>query len=301
MDYSAIAEEIQSKANEVSSALKSIKGLQFDSAWQGSAHDKMCGDLETTISSMNEQAGNLGNLSQKLKKINDYKENKELLTSYKSKYNSTFDETLKQEYSSKISSLESELSKLKSDITSGLSYKNVSSQIKVINYDVDKSYKEIVSSLDAEGVLKDAIFYTGNSTVELINGIPAGVYSKKAQQQEIYYNGKRLQQDSLLNMKVGQTIKIKVKMTESCGKVRWLTRTSADGQYGWREYFEAHSDPYLNRYDKSTFLPIDTFNWVITAKKKTREPVILSETTFHTTDYRDEVKSMIRIRINVTD
>ena len=65
MDYSAIAEEIQSKTNEVSSALKSIKGLQFDSAWQGSAHDKMCGDLETTISSMNEQAANLGNLSQK--------------------------------------------------------------------------------------------------------------------------------------------------------------------------------------------------------------------------------------------
>lgn len=301
MDYNAIANEIQSKANEISTSLTAIKGLEFDSAWQGSAHDKMCGDLQNTISSMNEQADNLGKLSQKLKKLNQYKEKKELLAGYKSKYNSALDEASKQEYESKISGLENELSTLKAEINSGLSYSSVSSKIEVINYDVDKSYNEIVSSLDAEGVLKDAIFYTGSSEVKLINGIPAGVYSKKAQQQEIYYNGQRLQQDSLLNMKVGQTIKIKVKMTENCGKVRWLTRTNADGQKGWQEYFDAYSDPYVNRHDKSTFLPIDTFNWVITAKKKTREPVILSETTFHTTDYRDEVKSMIRIRIKVSE
>ena len=301
MDYNAIANEIQSKANEISTSLTAIKGLEFDSAWQGSAHDKMCGDLQNTISSMNEQADNLGKLSQKLKKLNQYKEKKELLASYKSEYNSALDEASKQKIESNISGLENELSTLKTDINSGLSYSSVSSKIEVINYDVDKSYKEIVSSLDAEGVLKDAIFYTGSSEVKLINGIPAGVYSKKAQQQEIYYNGQRLQQDALLNMKVGQTIKIKVKMTENCGKVNWLTRTSADGQKGWQEYFDAYSDPYVNRYDKSTFLPIDTFNWVITAKKKTREPVILSETTFHTTDYRDEVKSMIRIRIKVSE
>lgn len=216
------------------------------------------------------------------------------------KYNSSFDELLKSEYKTKISALENQLNQMKRKIQSNLSYGSVISKIKVINYDVDKSYKNVVTSLNDDEVLKDAIFYRGNSKVELINGIPAGVYSKKAQQQEVYYNGKRLKEDDLLNMKVGQIIKLKVKMTDSCGKARWLQRTSADGQDGWEDYFDAYSDPFVNRYDKSTFLPIDTFNWVITAKRPSNGPVILSQTTYHSTDYTDHVKSMIRIRIKVS-
>ena len=158
MNYDVIASEILSKVQMIEDSLSSIKSLKFDSIWQGDAHDKMCGDLEDTILEMEKQLHNLKKFAKNLNDLDDYKNNKKSLDEIKLKYNSSFDELLKSEYKMKISALENQLNQMKRKIQSNLSYGSVISKIKVINYDVDQSYKELVTTLGEGDVLKDAIF-----------------------------------------------------------------------------------------------------------------------------------------------
>ena len=79
-----------------------------------------------------------------------------------------------------------------------------------------------------------------------------------------------------------------------------MTRTTADGQENWRNYFTGKSDPYVNRNNPSTFLATDHFDWVITANKKTGSKYIqLSQTTFQSTSSFSEIKSFFNINIKV--
>ena len=126
-------------------------------------------------------------------------------------------------------------------------------------------------------------------------------FKNNKHEQIVYFDGKRLAEDSVLNVKIGETIRIKVVLPKDSGEVNLLTRTNDDGQKGWQEYIDSYCDPFVNRHDRSTALATDTYEWVITPTKKSREPVILSQTSFHTTDYSEEVKSMIRLKINIID
>lgn len=140
-----------------------------------------------------------------------------------------------------------------------------------------------------------------NLTITEYNGEIKKNCGKAAQVQTLSLNGTILGQDAKITMKKGETIRVKVKVTSMCGTVQLLTRTTADGQKGWRDYFTGYSDPFVNRHDPSTFKKTDTFDWVITANKVTKGYVILSQTTFHKTAKFSEIKSMIRLNVRVIE
>lgn len=135
---------------------------------------------------------------------------------------------------------------------------------------------------------------SGNGTIDASCG-------KRAQTQTLSYNGQELGQDASITIKKGETARIQVKVTDRCGENQLLTRTTADGQSGWRNYLSASSYPFVNRNDSSTFINSDTYEWVITGNETTKDEVILSQTSFQKTSNFDEIKSMVRLHVNVVD
>lgn len=299
MNYGSIASQITSYLSETKQTLKQIEIVPIDDIWKGSAHNSLATELKNIINKLNVEQANITKFSAVLNLMETYKQSKEQLDKLKSEYNSTEDETVKQELKSRIDALEAELLSLKNSILKELNYDTVdqSENTTKLNISSNTTY----STTDAERILKDATILPEPEPIEYIDGKPAGIFKKKAKQQVIYFDGKRLAEDSVLNVKVGETIRIKVVLPKDSGEVNYLTRTSADGEEGWEAYIDAYSDPYVNRHDRSTALPTDTFEWVITPTKKSRNTVTLSQTTFHTTDYSEEVKSMIRVKINIID
>lgn len=299
MNYGSIASQITSYLSETIQTLKQIEIIPIDDIWKGSAHNSLATELKNIINKLNVEQANITKFSAVLNLMETYKQSKEQLDKLKSEYNSTEDETVRQELKSRIDTLEAELLSFKNNILKELNYDTVDQNENTIQ--LNTSTNTTYSTTDAERILKDATILPEPEPIEYIDGKPAGIFKKKAKQQVIYFDGKRLAEDSVLNVKVGETIRIKVVLPKDSGEVNYLTRTSADGEEGWEAYIDAYSDPYVNRHDRSTALPTDTFEWVITPTKKSRNTVTLSQTTFHTTDYSEEVKSMIRVKINIID
>ncbi len=143
---------------------------------------------------------------------------------------------------------------------------------------------------------------TGNFTnISSGNGSVDSSCGRRAQTQTLTYNGQELGQDASITIKKGETARIQVKVTDRCGENQLLTRTTADGQSGWRDYLSASSYPYVNRNDSSTFIDSDTYEWVITGNETTKDEVILSQTSFQKTSDFDEIKSMVRLHVNVVE
>lgn len=299
MNYGSIASQITSYLSETIQTLKQIEIVPIDDIWKGSAHNSLATELKNIINKLNVEQANITKFSAVLNLMETYKQSKEQLDKLKSEYNSTEDETVKQELKSRIDTLEAELLSFKNSILKELNYDTVGQNENTTQ--LNTSTNTAYSTTDAERILKDATILPEPEPIEYIDGKPAGIFKKKAKQQVIYFDGKRLAEDSVLNVKVGETIRIKVVLPKDSGEVNYLTRTTADGEEGWEAYIDAYSDPYVNRHDRSTALPTDTFEWVITPTKKSRNTVTLSQTTFHTTDYSEEVKSMIRVKINIID
>ena len=304
MEYGVIASKINTLSTEMAQLLNKYETMQLDELWKGSAHNKLTTELKEIIQKYKTELSNIQNFSNTLKLVDKYKNMKEQFTTIQNEYNSVTDEKIKSTYKGKIAELEKELINLKNKIISELNYQGLSTQ-KVLDNLLplqNQTGNEIqYSSADVQRILKDAVIIPDPEPIEYIDGKPAGIFKNKAKEQIVYFDGKRLQQDSVLNVKVGETIRIKVVLPKDSGEINLLTRTTASGQDGWDNYIDAYSDPYVNRHDRKTALPIDTFEWVITPTKKSREPVILSQTTFHTTDFSEEVKSMIRVKINIID
>ena len=299
MNYGSIASQIKSYLSEAVQTIKQIEIVPIDDIWKGSAHNSLATELKNIINKLNTEQANITKFSGVLNLMETYKQSKEQLDKFKSEYNSTQDETVKQELKSKIDTLESELLTFKNNILKELNYDTVL-QEEIVN-PLENTTSTTYSTTDAERILKDAVILPEPEPIEYIDGKPAGIFKIKAKQQVIYFDGKRLAEDSVLNVKVGETIRIKVVLPKDSGEVNLMTRNTASGQKGWDAYIDAYSEPHVNRHDRSTALQTDTFEWVITPTKKSREPVILSQTTFHTTDYSEEVKSMIRVKINIID
>lgn len=299
MNYGSIASQITSYLSETIQTLKQIEIVPIDDIWKGSAHNSLATELKNIINKLNVEQANITKFSAVLNLMETYKQSKEQLDKLKSEYNSTEDEKVKQELKSRIDTLEAEPLSFKNSILKELNYDTVDQNENTTQ--LNTSTNTTYSTTDAERILKDATILPEPEPIEYIDGKPAGIFKKKAKQQVIYFDGKRLAEDSVLNVKVGETIRIKVVLPKDSGEVNYLTRTSADGEEGWEAYIDAYSDPYVNRHDSSTALPTDTFEWVITPTKKSRNTVTLSQTTFHTTDYSEEVKSMIRVKINIID
>ena len=104
-----------------------------------------------------------------------------------------------------------------------------------------------------------------------------------------------------ITIKKGETIRLTVNISDNAGNVKLLKRTSADGQEDWRKYLTGKSEPYVNRYDSSTFIATDNYDWVITGDKVTNGYITLSQTTFHSTENAPEYKSMYRIKVKVVE
>ena len=113
-----------------------------------------------------------------------------------------------------------------------------------------------------------------------------------------YLNGRQLSYDELITMSVGQTITIKLYLSTSCGSIQLLRRTNADGMSGWGQYFSMDSNPRVNRYNSSTWTYATSYDWVITAKKKTGG-VTLSQTAQYSTSQFSCVKCFYRINVKV--
>ncbi len=161
---------------------------------------------------------------------------------------------------------------------------------------VSAPYAKIEKQITITVVNKSSGGSTGGST----GGNGTGSCGKTAQTLIAYYNGTQIPRYYKITMHVGETIRLKMYLPTGCGTIKLLTRTTADGQTNWRDYFTGKSDPYVNRNDPSTFLATDHFDWVITANKKTGGQYIqLSETTFQSTSSFSEIKSFFNVNIKV--
>ncbi|MBQ8535344.1 MAG: hypothetical protein IJ463_06635 [Bacilli bacterium] len=298
MDYGIIASKITGFLSETTQKLQEIKQVPLDDIWKGIAHTSLRTELNDIMTKLDTEQTNIKKFSTILNLMETYKKCKEQYENLLKEYNSTQDETKKIELKSQLTTLETELQNFKTSILKELNYDTVVEDTQELT---STTTKTTYSSADVERILKDAVIIPDPEPIEYIDGKPAGIYKKKAKQQIIYFDGKRIQEDSVLNVKVGETIRLTVQLPKDSGEVNLLTRTTADGEENWENYIDAYSDPYVNRNDRSTALPIDTFEWVITPTKKSRDTITLSQTTFHTTDYSEEVKSMIRVKINIID
>ena len=115
------------------------------------------------------------------------------------------------------------------------------------------------------------------------------------------YNGDTLYDEDKITMKKGEEITLTVNLPTSCGEIILLTRTTASGQSDWQNYFSAHSDPFVDRYNINTAIKTTSYNWVIKANKITNGYVTLSQTAEMQTTSYTFVKPMIEIGIKVTN
>ncbi len=150
------------------------------------------------------------------------------------------------------------------------------------------------------GIEKQITITVNQSSGGSTGGNGTGSCGKTAQTLTAYYNGTKIARYSKITMHVGETIRLKMYLPTGCGTIKLLTRTTADGQTNWRNYFTGTSEPSVDRNNPSTFLATDHFDWVITADKKTGGQYIqLSQTTFQSTSSFSEIKSFFNINIKV--
>ncbi len=114
MDYGGISSSISSSISTVKGNTVGISSNNFNGFWQGDAHDNLTSRLTSAMSNLNTQLGLLGNFASALNKLQEYKEAKEKIKSNESEI-SRLD---KLKDSSRISSLESENTRLKTKMES---------------------------------------------------------------------------------------------------------------------------------------------------------------------------------------
>lgn len=119
----------------------------------------------------------------------------------------------------------------------------------------------------------------------------------KAQELRFFYNGKELSNGDEIVIKKGETARIIVKLPTTAGKINLLERTSAAGAGTWKDYASGHSEPFVDRYDASTFLHTNNYDWVITGENV--GSTIISQTAYMSTDSFSGIKSMGTLKLKV--
>lgn len=332
MNYGEIVAKLKELNSSIIKAKESITNIDLKSIWEGNAQKKQTNNLEELTSSLDKQTEQLNTLSEIMTSIDKYdqltKEIKELTDQLNSLDDEDEDYAIKyHEISEQIRKKTEEKNNLKVTIESSLN--NIATTYasqyeKIPATEIEKTL-DVFEEAEAIGLklgnafeilatksTKDKVSSEGAGTITLDK---QGTYyekeptpGKSAQKLHVYHNGERLYDDAEITVKKGDTIRLTVNLTDNCGEVKQLKRTSADGyrsdtkpQNNWTNYFSAQSEPFVNRYDSSTFVERDNFDWVITADKVTNGYVTLSQTTFHSTDQGEEFKSMYRIKIKVVE
>lgn len=165
MSYSSIASKINSALSSLDSKLNEIKGISFDSVWSGSAANTQITNLDKAVSQIQTQRNSLSSFAQMLEKLQQYKDNCESISNLRSRYASIpateENEGTRSSLKSQIHSLETTNSGLKTSINQSLgAISSVSTEMEVISYEAESSYKEYVAdiqelfTLNANGQLK---------------------------------------------------------------------------------------------------------------------------------------------------
>lgn len=332
MSYSSYVDKINTKNTILKDFNDKTSDIDLETIWKGKASEKQISNLTNVQTELTSQMNQLTNLNDAMTNIDEYdriekelQTNRELLNNlnkededYVSKY-TEISETIR-----KLTEKKQEL-KIKINNTLNSINKSYSNQLTKIEKtellktsDLLKNAEEKFSNLNFD--MKISVGITAGDVITSKNPgeitlDKQGIYYEKeptpvlsAQKLHVYHNGQRLYDEACITVKKGETIKLTVNLSDNAGKINQLTRTTADGyrsktnpKESWTNFFHAHSEPYVNRYDKSTYIERDNYDWVITADKVTNGYVTLSQTSFHSTDRGPEFKSMYTIRIKVVE
>ena len=180
-----------------------------------------------------------------------------------------------------------------------------SNNINVVVYDNANNSNKIVCTVDNsayEEPKPSSSSKSSSSSKQSTNneGTGSGMCPYSGSGMTAYLNGRKLSYDEVITMSVGQTITITLYLPDNCGTPSsyYLTRTTADGQDGWRNYLTGTSVPSVP-HNSGKSVKTNTYNWVITANKKTPGGVILSQTSEFRSDKYSFSKHFYRIVVKV--
>lgn len=141
---------------------------------------------------------------------------------------------------------------------------------------------------------------SGSKQSTSTGGTGSGICPYSGSGMTAYLNGRQLSYDEVITMSVGQTISITLYLPSNCGTPSsyYLTRTTADGQENWRNYFTGSSSPSVP-HNSGRSVKTNTYNWIIKANKKTPGGVILSQTSEFRSDKYSFSKHFFRIVVKV--
>lgn len=325
MTYSSYASKINNEKNTIQQLLDSIANIDLETSWEGSAAKKQLTNLTTILTDSKTQLHYLDNLSAALPLIDEYDNEKKLIKEYETNINNLNKEdknyqtnvdrltSLKNQATNKANTLKKQIEDKLANISTRYSEQYVdlpATEVKTtadIFKQAESKMQSIEQNLQIKATAKNGD-KTSSDNAGTIQIDKQGTYydkeptpGKSAQKLHVYHNGERLYDDACITIKKGETIRLTVNISDNAGDVKLLKRTSADGQENWRQYLTGKSEPYVNRYDSSTYVERDNFDWVITGDKVTNGYVTLSQTTFHSTENAPEYKSMYRIKVKVVE
>ena len=325
MTYSNYASKISSNKTTLQQLLDSISNIDFETSWEGNAAKKQIISLTTILTDSKTQRNYLDDLTTVLPLIDEYDNEKKLIKEYETNINNLNREdknyqnnvdrltSLKNQATNKAETLKKQIESKLANISTRYSEQHVDIPATEVKSTADlfKQAESKMQSIEQNLQIK-AIAKNGDKTSSANAGTiqidKQGTYydkeptpGKSAQKLHVYHNGERLYDDACITIKKGETIRLTVNLSDNAGNVKLLKRTSADGQENWRQYLTGKSEPYVNRYDSSTFVERDNYDWVITGDRVTNGYITLSQTTFHSTDNAPEYKSMYRIKVKVVE
>ena len=325
MTYSNYASKISSNKTTLQQLLDSISNIDFETSWEGNAAKKQIISLTTILTDSKTQLNYLDDLTTVLPLIDEYDNEKKLIKEYETNINNLNREdknyqnnvdrltSLKNQATNKAETLKKQIESKLANISTRYSEQHVDIPATEVKSTADlfKQAESKMQSIEQNLQIK-AIAKNGDKTSSANAGTiqidKQGTYydkeptpGKSAQKLHVYHNGERLYDDACITIKKGETIRLTVNLSDNAGNVKLLKRTSADGQENWRQYLTGKSEPYVNRYDSSTFVERDNYDWVITGDRVTNGYITLSQTTFHSTDNAPEYKSMYRIKVKVVE
>lgn len=321
MAYESYINDIKEKSTTITDFNTNTTKIDLESIWEGTASVKQRNNLTTLQSELSTQVSQLSSLNDAMSGIDEYdklekqlKECRDQLSAldsddkdYATRYSELSEQIRKlteqkQELKTKIERTLTSITKSYSEQHSTIQktevektldlLKEVENSLSSLNFDILTANSDKTQSTDAGTITVDS-----QGTAYEKEPTPG----KAAQKLHVYHDGTRLYDDACITIKKGETIRLTVNLSDNAGEVQQLTRTSADGAENWKQYFSAYSEPFVNRYDSSTFIETDNYDWVITGNNVTNGYVTLSQTSFHSTDQGSEFKSMYRIKIKVVE
>ena len=88
MGYSSIASSIRSKNNDVSDSITAISRISFDDNWKGSAYASLTGKVNDLLGKLKKEQDNVLKYANGLDKLQKYKDNKKIISGYRTKLSS---------------------------------------------------------------------------------------------------------------------------------------------------------------------------------------------------------------------